>query len=114
MQQGAAVLVNISNDAWFGRTSAPEQHLQLTAMRAVEQGRYLLRATNTGISSLVDPWGRILFRSPLFVAEAIPTMAYALNGHPPFFFVADYMPWLLAGLLALAALSQYFQRRKPA
>ena len=114
VQQGAEVLVNISNDAWFGRTSAPEQHLQLTAMRAVEQGRYLLRATNTGISSLVDPWGRILFRSPLFVAEAIPTMAYALNGHPPFFFVADYMPWLLAGLLALAALSQYFQRRKPA
>ena len=112
VQQGAAVLVNISNDAWFGRTAAPEQHLQLTAMRAVEQGRYLLRATNTGISSVIDPWGRILFRSQLFVAEAIPAMAYALNGHTPFFFAADYMPWLLAALLALAAFSQYFQRRK--
>ena len=112
VQQGAEILVNISNDAWFGRTSAPEQHLQLTAMRAVEQGRYLLRATNTGISSVVDPWGRILFRSQLFVAEAIPAKAYALNGHTPFFFAADYLPWLLAALLALAASSQYFQRRK--
>lgn len=114
VQQGADVLVNISNDAWFGHTSAPEQHLQLTALRAVEQGRYLLRATNTGISSLIDPWGRILFRSPLFVAKAIPTAAYTLSGHTPFFFVAEYMPWLLTALLALAASSQYFYRRKPA
>lgn len=112
VREGAEVLVNISNDAWFGRTAAPEQHLQLTAMRAVEQGRYLLRATNTGISSVVDPQGRILFRSSLFVAEAIPTKAYALTEHTPFFFAADYVPWLLIGLLALAASSQYFQRRR--
>lgn len=109
--EGANVLVNISNDAWFGRTSAPEQHLQLTAMRAVEQGRYLLRATNTGISSVVDPWGRILFRSELFSAAAVPTLAYALDGHTPFFFVADYMPWLLTAFLALACFSQFLRRR---
>ena len=110
-EQGATVLVNISNDAWFGLTSAPEQHLQLTAMRAVEQGRYLLRGTNTGISSLVDPWGRILFRSRLFSAEAIPVVAYARDGHTPFFFVANYMPWLLTALLALACSSQFLRRR---
>lgn len=111
VEQGANVLINISNDAWFGLTSAPEQHLQLTAMRAVEQGRYLLRATNTGISSVVDPWGRILFRSELFRAAAIPALAYALDRHTPFFFVADYMPWLLTAFLALACFSPFLRRR---
>jgi apolipoprotein N-acyltransferase len=59
VSQGASVLVNISNDAWFGATSAPLQHLQLAALRAVEQGRWLVRCTNTGISAGIDPLGRI-------------------------------------------------------
>ncbi|MFV0422812.1 apolipoprotein N-acyltransferase [Oleidesulfovibrio sp.] len=63
---GATVLINISNDAWFGDTSAPYQHLQLTAVRAVEQGRYIARCTNTGISAIIDPYGRIVETGPLF------------------------------------------------
>ena len=108
---GADVLVNISNDAWFGRTAAPEQHLQLTALRAVEQGRYLVRATNTGISSLVAPDGRILFRSGLFTAEALSSTAYTLKGHTLFFYLADYLPWLFMAALGLAVSSQFFYRR---
>ncbi len=68
---GAAVLINISNDAWFGRTAAPMQHLQLTAMRAAETGRYIVRATNTGYSAVIDPRGRILTHGTLFRAETL-------------------------------------------
>jgi apolipoprotein N-acyltransferase len=63
---GAEMLVNITNDAWYGRSSAPHQHLMMASFRAVENGKYLVRAANTGISAVVDPRGRILERTPLF------------------------------------------------
>ncbi|WP_051261201.1 apolipoprotein N-acyltransferase [Desulfovibrio inopinatus] len=66
VENGANVLVNISNDAWFGYTSAPRQHLDLAILRAVEQGRYILRATNTGISTVIDANGRLRSSTPLF------------------------------------------------
>jgi apolipoprotein N-acyltransferase len=69
--EGANLLVNISNDAWFGDTSAPEQHLQLSVLRAVEQGRWLARATNSGFSAFVDPMGRIRARGMLMREEAL-------------------------------------------
>jgi len=63
---GAQLLVNISNDAWFGRTSAPRQHLALTTMRAIEQGRWVARCTNTGITTFIDPLGRLEATTPQF------------------------------------------------
>ena len=57
--QGANLLVNLSNDAWFGETSAPRQHLNLARLRSVEQSRWLVRCTNTGITCAIDPLGRI-------------------------------------------------------
>ena len=60
VEQGAGMLINLSNDAWFGRSSGPFQHLHQAVLRAVEQQRYLLRATNTGISAIIDPRGRLL------------------------------------------------------
>jgi apolipoprotein N-acyltransferase len=65
-QQGAGLLVNITNDAWFGNTSAPYQHLSMTTFRSVENRLYLVRAANTGISAIIDPTGRIAARSALF------------------------------------------------
>ncbi|MDA1001244.1 MAG: apolipoprotein N-acyltransferase, partial [bacterium] len=62
----AQFLVNITNDAWFGRTAASEQHLSMVAMRAVEYRVPIVRAANTGISGFVDARGKILERSPLF------------------------------------------------
>ena len=70
MQNGSALLTTITNDAWFGRSSAPWQHFAMAAMRAVEQGRYLVRAANTGISGVVDPYGRVLLQGGLFVEGA--------------------------------------------
>jgi apolipoprotein N-acyltransferase len=78
---GANLLVNISNDAWFGDTSAPWQHLHLAALRAVEQGRWLVRATNTGISAVIDAKGRIRQVTTLN-AEAALTAEVGLNTEP--------------------------------
>ena len=60
---GSELLTTITNDAWFGPTSAPYQHFEQASMRAIENGRYLVRAANTGISGIVDPYGRVLERT---------------------------------------------------
>jgi apolipoprotein N-acyltransferase len=65
-RNGADLLVNITNDAWFGRTSAPYQHLSMVVFRAVETRLYLVRAANTGISAVIDPTGKILSRTSIF------------------------------------------------
>jgi apolipoprotein N-acyltransferase len=64
--QGAELLVNVTNDAWYGTTSAPYQHLAMAAFRAVENRRYMVRAANTGITAVVDPRGRVLEATRLF------------------------------------------------
>jgi apolipoprotein N-acyltransferase len=70
-ENGAGLLVNITNDAWFGRTSAPYQHLSMTVFRAVENRTFLLRAANTGISAIIDPSGKIIKQTRLFERSAI-------------------------------------------
>ena len=60
------LITTITNDAWFGRTSAPYQHFAQASMRAIENGRYLVRAANTGITGIVDPYGRVLAQTGLF------------------------------------------------
>ena len=69
--KGAEILVNLTNDAWFGMTSAPYQHLCMTVFRAVENRRPLLRAANTGFSAIIDPCGRIISRSGLFREDVL-------------------------------------------
>ena len=63
---GSELLTTITNDAWYGRSSAAYQHWEQAAMRSIEQGRYLARAANTGISGFVDPYGRVLQKTDLF------------------------------------------------
>ncbi len=63
---GSELLTTITNDAWFGRTSAPYQHFAQASMRAIEQGRYLVRSANTGISGIVDPYGRVQVQTGIF------------------------------------------------
>lgn len=68
---GAELLMNVTNDAWYGTTSAPHQHLAMAAFRAIENRRYLVRAANTGITAVVDPRGRILEPTRLFDATVL-------------------------------------------
>jgi len=68
---GVDMLVNITNDAWFGRTSAPYQHLSMTVFRAVENRLYVLRAANTGISAIIEPTGKVIAQTDLFVPTAL-------------------------------------------
>ena len=68
---GSELLTTITNDAWFGESSAPHQHFAQAAMRAIEQGRYLVRAANTGVSGVVDPYGRVLARTELFESATV-------------------------------------------
>jgi apolipoprotein N-acyltransferase len=75
VRRGSELLTTITNDAWFGTTSAPHQHFAQASMRAVEEGRYLVRSANTGISGIVDPYGRVvektdIFQSAVLVGEA--------------------------------------------
>ena len=62
--QGAQVFVNISNDGWYGDSGAYAQHLNQTRMRAIENNRWLLSATDTGVTASIDPWGRVVARIP--------------------------------------------------
>jgi len=71
-QLGAEVLVNISDDAWYGDTSAPWQHLNMVRMRAIENRRWLIRATNNGVTAAIDPYGRVRQSIPRHVADSLP------------------------------------------
>jgi len=99
VSQGANLLINISNDAWFGDTSAPHQHLQLTALRAIEQGRYIVRSTNTGISAFIDPLGRIKVAGPQFQELAA---ASTIHPHSEFTVFHSFYDELRIGLGILA------------
>jgi len=80
----ASLLVNISNDAWFGDSIAPHQHLEIAQMRALETGRYLLRATNTGISAIIDPSGQVTARTPQFTTQALAATVQPMQGITPY------------------------------
>ena len=77
--QGAQVLLNISNDGWYGDSGAWKQHLQQTRMRAIENDRWLLAATNTGMTASIDPFGRIVAATPRKIRTAL-VAPYALRG----------------------------------
>ena len=71
-QLGAEVLVNLSDDGWYGDTSAPWQHLNMARMRAIENRRWLLRGTNNGVTAVIDPYGRVRQSIPRHQADALP------------------------------------------
>jgi apolipoprotein N-acyltransferase len=80
----ATLLVNASNVAWFGRSVAPRQHLQISQARALETGRYLLRATNTGMTAIVDPRGRVVGVAPEFETAIVEGKVQGFTGATPY------------------------------
>jgi apolipoprotein N-acyltransferase len=104
VRQGSEMLTTITNDAWYGESSAAFQHFEMAAMRAIEQGRYLARAANTGISGVIDPYGRVLVRTRLFETEAVVAEARFVQTRTVYARIGDVVAHLsvLVTLLALA------------
>lgn len=110
--EGAGLLVNITNDAWFGRTAAPYQHFEMSVMRAVENRTYLLRAANTGISAAIDPAGRVLARTPLFERVFFTEEVGLREGEPTLYTrYTDYFAYICIVFSGLAVMSGVSSRR---
>jgi apolipoprotein N-acyltransferase len=92
----ATLLANVSNDAWFGNSIAPPQHQQMAQMRALETGRYMLRATNTGMTAIIDQHGRVTAHVPQFELAALHGTAQGFSGSTWF------VRWGNAAVLVLA------------
>jgi apolipoprotein N-acyltransferase len=80
----ADLLITISNDSWFGNSIGPLQHLQIARMRALENGRYLLRGTNNGVTAIIDDRGQVTAHTAQFVQTALRGEAQVMMGSTPF------------------------------
>ena len=97
----SGVIVTVSNDTWFGASIGPHQHLQMARLRALENGRYVVRATSNGITAIIDPRGNVVDRAPQFETTYLTGEFYAMEGLTPFTRLGSLPVWLLAGLLLL-------------
>jgi apolipoprotein N-acyltransferase len=110
--QGAQVLVNLSNDGWYGDSGAYAQHLNQTRMRAIENGRWILSATNTGVTASIDPYGRTVARLPRKERDAL-VAPYALTSVITFYTRhGDWFCWLCAIISAGALVTRFAIRKK--
>jgi apolipoprotein N-acyltransferase len=105
---GANLLVNISNDGYFGHSAAYPQHLEIARMRAVENSRWLIRATNDGISAVIDPSGNIEERLPPYQDLAVP-MHFAFRSGTTFY--TNFGDWFAWGCLIAAAIALLWSQR---
>jgi apolipoprotein N-acyltransferase len=108
---GAGVLVNISNDGWYGDSAAAPQHLEMARLRAIENDRYLLRATNDGITAVIDPYGRVLARLPRHRLMVLPGRFDYRTTRTFYTARGDVFAWLCVVLTALTAVWRITLRR---
>jgi apolipoprotein N-acyltransferase len=106
---GSELLTTITNDAWYGESSAPYQHFALASMRAIEQGRYLARAANTGISGVVDPYGRVVRASGIFEPAGLVEEVRLLTGRTIYSVIGDAIAYISIAMVGLALIAS---RRK--
>ena len=106
--RGSNLLVNVTNDAWFGHSPARYQHLQISRMRALETGRYLLRAGNDGVSAIIGPRGELLAVAPEYRSTVLRGTVVARNGLSPYTRVGN---WAVVSL-ALGAIAAAWYRRR--
>jgi apolipoprotein N-acyltransferase len=109
----ANVLVNVSNVAWFGRSIAPRQHLQISQARALEAGRYMLRSTNTGMTGIIDERGNVISVAPQFETAVVSGRVQGRTGATPYVRWGNLAVLGLAAALLLAALSLSYLQRRP-
>ena len=110
VQDGSELLTTITNDAWYGRSSAAYQHWDQAAMRAIEQGRYLARAANTGISGFVDPYGRVVEKTDLFQEAVLVGDLRFITERTIYSRIGDLVAWVSLAV-TLAAMAASFRIR---
>ncbi|MGA8939751.1 MAG: apolipoprotein N-acyltransferase [Acidobacteriaceae bacterium] len=112
--EGAQVLVNISDDGWYGDTSAPWEHLDMVRMRAIENDRWLVRATNTGVTADIDPYGRIIATIPRHIRTSVQ-VPFGFRTRITFYSrYGDWFAWLCAVVTALALAAGVSLKRRTA
>lgn len=102
-------MVNLSNLAWYGDSFAQPQHLQMARVRAIETGRPMLRATNTGMTAAIAPDGRVTDVLPAFTRSVLEVSVQGMQGETPYMRWGDRAALLLAGLMVFPVL---FRRRR--
>jgi len=100
----ATLLVNVTNDAWYGRSIAARQHNQIAAMRALELGRPMLRATNTGITSAIGHDGRVVDELPWFTRGVLEVVVEGRRGDTPYVRFGDALPLAVTALVFAGAI----------
>jgi apolipoprotein N-acyltransferase len=108
---GSRLLTTITNDGWYGHSSAPYQHFLQARMRAIEQGRYLARSANTGISGIVDPYGRVVEQSGIFERTTLVGDVRLIDGLTVYGKIGDTFAYALCAA-TFAALLVAFRRRQ--
>lgn len=112
VSNGSEMLTTITNDAWYGESSAPFQHFEMAVMRAIEQGRYLVRSANTGISGIVDPYGRVVIRTNLFETVAVVGEARFVQAKTVYATIGDLAAYLSGAIVVLALALALAEGRK--
>jgi apolipoprotein N-acyltransferase len=111
---GANVLVNISDDGWYGDTSGPWQHLNIARMRAIENDRWLLRDTNSGVTAVIDPYGRVVASSPRHVETSLLARFNYISGETWYTRHGDLFAWLCAIIAIVLAVDGVFHNHSGA
>lgn len=105
-----AYIINVTNDAWFGDSSQAFQHFQMAQMRALETGRYLVRATNTGVTGFIAPDGRILKQAPIFTTTTLTDSILPMAGVTPYAKMGDNAVFII--LISIVLILAWLVRPK--
>jgi apolipoprotein N-acyltransferase len=105
------LLVNLTNDAWYGKTVAPWQHARLAQWRAIETRRSLLRVTNTGVTTFINAKGEMVEALPIFTPAVLKTQAEVLEGETFYVRFGDWFAWGVTLIAISIVLSQFSRRR---
>ena len=108
---GSELLTTITNDAWYGTSSAPYQHFEQASMRAIEQGRYLVRAANTGISGIIDPYGQVESRTRIFERDTAVGDVMLLSGMTVYGVIGDLFAYLCSVITFLTVVTVLVVRK---
>jgi apolipoprotein N-acyltransferase len=110
---GAEVLINISNDGWFGKSAAREQHLSIVRMRAAENRRWILRSTNNGITATIDSAGRLRGALPQFVEAASYAGFNYIQEKTVYVRFGDWFAWLCATIAVMCLVAELLVPQAP-